>query len=194
MLLLFAPCLERILRVFLLFIPAFLHSLFAPEREERERLEQEQREEEEREYQERLRKLEEQERKQRARQQEIEERERRREEERRAEEKVKVKICFFLNFHSFDFYPPRDGSLMQMILLLLNNWSATKCYIPICSNQNILSIQDWGDRDEGGWRRRVEGGDSERRRPAPERFVISLIFTVNTFTPQMHLPTRSVFV
>lgn len=65
---------------------------------------------------------------------------------------------------------------MQMILHLLNNWSATKRYIPVCSNQNILSIQDWGDRDEGGWRRRVEGGDSERRRPVPERFVTSLFY------------------
>lgn len=38
--------------------------------------------------------------------------------------------------------------------------------------QILLLLQDWGERgekDEGGWRKRTEGGDSEWRRPVPDR-------------------------
>ncbi|KAG7229963.1 hypothetical protein INR49_009683 [Caranx melampygus] len=117
------------------------------EREERERLEQEQREEEEREYQERLRKLEEQERKQRARQQEIEERERRREEERRG--------------------PPEERSKVEISLLSVKGHSELKLNesgLPNRKNSN-----DWGEKEEGGWRKRTEGDDSGWRRPVADR-------------------------
>ena len=36
---------------------------------------------------------------------------------------------------------------------------------------SFLLIQDWGEKDEGGWRKRTEGNDSDWRRPGSDRFV-----------------------
>lgn len=36
----------------------------------------------------------------------------------------------------------------------------------------VLLTQDWAEKEEGGWRRRTEGGDSEWRRSVPDRCVL----------------------
>lgn len=45
-------------------------------------------------------------------------------------------------------------------MILING---TMCY---------FFTQDWGgEKEEGGWRKRTDGGDSEWRRPVPDRCV-----------------------
>lgn len=38
-----------------------------------------------------------------------------------------------------------------------------------CTETIILLQQEWGEKEEGGWRRRTETNDSEWRRPVADK-------------------------
>lgn len=42
---------------------------------------------------------------------------------------------------------------------------------PKVSCDCALLPQDWAEKDDGAWRRRTEGGESDWRRPVPDRCV-----------------------